>query len=254
MKKVIVIPARLNSSRLPKKVLLDLSGKTILQRVYEQCNKLSNVKTFIATDSKLIKHESLKFTQNVIMTKSTHESGTDRVVEAVSKIDCDLIVNVQGDEPFINPNTIKKLFESIQNKNVSMSSVCERINEKDQLISENSVKVVLDENDNAIYFSRSVIPCVRDGIQTIFDKNGKIYSKYNFYKHVGIYGYTKDFLKVYSKIKKSELEKLEKLEQLRVLQSGIKIKMIKTKNKSFGIDTIKDYKNAKKIIRNEKFF
>lgn len=251
MKRVIIIPARLKSSRLPNKVLLDLNGKTILQRVYDQCNKLNNVKTYIATDSKLIKQESLKFTQNVIMTKTTHESGTERLVEAISKIDCELIVNVQGDEPFISPNTINKLFKSLENKHIAMSSVCERINDKDELIGENSVKVVLDENDNALYFSRSVIPYVRDGIDSVFDKNGEIYSKYNFYKHVGIYGYTKDFFKVYSKMKKSELEKLEKLEQLKVLQSGIKIKMIKTENKSFGIDTISDYQKAKKIINYE---
>jgi len=244
MKRVIVIPARLNSSRLPNKVLLDLKGKTVLQRVFEQCLKVINVKIYIATDSELIREKSLAFTQNVIMTKSTHESGTERVVEAVSNIDCNIVVNVQGDEPFINPRLIENLFDSLENETVLMASVMERITEKEELINSNSVKVITDDNQDALYFSRSVIPFIRDGIETILDKNGKISSDYNFYRHVGIYGYKKSFLTGYSKMNESALEKLEKLEQLRVLENGVKIKMIKTNYKSLGIDTIEDYNKA----------
>ena len=244
MKRVIVIPARLNSSRLPNKVLLDLKGKTVLQRVFEQCLKVRNVKIYIATDSELIRQKSLVFTQNVIMTKSTHESGTERVVEAVSNIDCNIVVNVQGDEPFINPILIENLFDSLENETVLMASVMERITEKEELINSNSVKVITDDNQDALYFSRSVIPFIRDGIETILDKNGKISSDYNFYRHVGIYGYKKSFLTGYSKMNESALEKLEKLEQLRVLENGVKIKMIKTNYKSLGIDTIEDYNKA----------
>jgi len=244
MKRVIVIPARLNSSRLPNKVLLDLKGKTVLQRVFEQCLKVINVKIYIATDSELIREKSLAFTQNVIMTKSTHESGTERVVEALSNIDCNIVVNVQGDEPFINPILIENLFDSLENETVLMASVMERITEKEELINSNSVKVITDDNQDALYFSRSVIPFIRDGIETILDKNGKISSDYNFYRHVGIYGYKKSFLTGYSKMNESALEKLEKLEQLRVLENGVKIKMIKTNYKSLGIDTIEDYNKA----------
>lgn len=248
MKRVIVIPARLNSSRLPNKVLLDLKGKTVLQRVFEQCLKVRNVKIYIATDSELIRQKSLVFTQNVIMTKSTHESGTERVVEAVSNIDCNIVVNVQGDEPFINPILIENLFDSLENETVLMASVMERITEKEELINSNSVKVITDDNQDALYFSRSVIPFIRDGIETILDKNGKISSDYNFYRHVGIYGYKKSFLTAYSKMNESTLEKLEKLEQLRVLENGVKIKMIKTNYKSLGIDTIEDYNKALNLI------
>ena len=244
MKRVIVIPARLNSSRLPNKVLLDLKGKTVLQRVFEQCLKVINVKIYIATDSELIREKSLAFTQNVIMTKSTHESGTERVVEALSNIDCNIVVNVQGDEPFINPILIENLFDSLENETVLMASVMERITEKEELINSNSVKVITDDNQDALYFSRSVIPFIREGIETILDENGKISSDYNFYRHVGIYGYKKSFLTGYSKMNESALEKLEKLEQLRVLENGVKIKMIKTNYKSLGIDTIEDYNKA----------
>ena len=153
MKRVVVIPARLNSSRLPYKVLLDLKGKTVLQRVFEQCLKVKNAEIYIATDSELIREKSLAFTKNVIMTKSTHESGTERVVEAVSSIDCNIVVNVQGDEPFINPILIENLFDSLENDDVLMSSVMERITEKKDLINPNSVKVITDDNEDALYFS-----------------------------------------------------------------------------------------------------
>ena len=249
MKRVIVIPARLNSSRLPNKVLLDLKGKTVLQRVFEQCLKVKNVEIYIATDSELIRKKSLSFTNNVIMTKSTHESGTERVVEAVSNIDCKFVVNVQGDEPFINPTLIENLFYSLEKDNVMISSVMQRITEKKDLINPNSVKVITDDNENAIYFSRAVIPFVRNGLDNILDEKGKISNKYNFFRHVGIYGYKKSFLTTYSKMNESTLEKLEKLEQLRVLENGLKIKMIKTNHKSLGIDTIQDYNKALKLIK-----
>jgi len=250
MKRVVVIPARLNSSRLPNKVLLDLKGKTVLQRVFEQCLKVKNAEIYIATDSELIREKSLAFTKNVIMTKSTHESGTERVVEAVSNIDCNIVVNVQGDEPFINPILIENLFDSLENDDVLMSSVMERITEKKDLINPNSVKVITDDNEDALYFSRAVIPFVRNGIENILDEKGKISNEYNFYRHVGIYGYKKSFLTTYSEMNESTLEKLEKLEQLRVLENGVKIKMIRTNYKSLGIDTIEDYNKALKLINN----
>lgn len=251
MNRVVVIPARLNSSRLPNKVLLDLKGKTVLQRVFEQCLKVKNAEIYIATDSELIRENSSAFTKNVIMTKSTHESGTERVVEAISNIDCNIVVNVQGDEPFINPMLIENLFESLENDDVFMSSVMQRITEKEDLINPNSVKVVTDVNDNALYFSRASIPFVRNGIENILNEKGKISNEYQFYKHVGIYGFKKSFLTNYSEMNESILEKLEKLEQLRVLENGIKIKMIKTNYKSLGIDTIEDYNRALKLINND---
>ena len=251
MERVIVIPVRLNSSRLPNKVLLDLKGKTVLQRVFEQCLKVRNVKTYIATDNELIRYKSLEFTQNVIMTKPSHESGTERVVEAISNIDCNLVVNVQGDEPFINPILIEELFASLEDETVLIGSVMQRITEKEDLINPNSVKVITDYSQNAIYFSRSVIPFIRNGIETILNEEGKISTDYNFYRHVGLYGYKKSFLTSYSKMNESNLEKLEKLEQLRILENGVKIKMIETKYKSLGIDTIEDYNKALNLINDD---
>jgi len=153
MKKVIIIPARLDSSRLPKKVLLDLKGKTVLQRVYEQCLKVKNVHgVYIATDSIEIKEVCETFTNNVIITKSTHKSGTDRIGEAVSAIDCDIVINVQGDEPFIEPSLIEALVNSFVNSEISMSSAMSKISNVKDLQNTNVVKVVTDLHNNALFF------------------------------------------------------------------------------------------------------
>ena len=163
MKKVIIIPARLDSSRLPKKVLLDLKGKTVIQRVYEQCLKVKNVDgVYIATDSIEIKEVCETFTNQVIITKSTHQSGTDRIGEAVSAIACDIVINVQGDEPFIEPSLIEALVNSFSNSDISMSSAMSKINNVKDLHNTNVVKVVTDLHNNALFFSRSLLPFPRD--------------------------------------------------------------------------------------------
>ena len=249
MKKIIIIPARLNSSRLPKKLLLDLCGKTILRRVYEQCTKVNNVKVYIATDSLLIKNEAASFTKNIIMTKTSHISGTERVVEAASNINCDMIVNVQGDEPFINPKLIEDLFNSLEKSDTIVSSAMQRIVEKKVLINPNCVKVITDKNNDAICFSRSIMPLIKEGFEKVWDYKGKIYDRFDFYKHIGVYAYKKEFLDSYSKLKKSSLENLERLEQLRVIENGIRINMIETKYNSVSIDTMEDYKSALEMIK-----
>ena len=245
MKKVIVIPARLDSSRLPKKVLLDLKGKTVIQRVYEQCLKVSNIDAvYIATDSNEIKEVCNSFTGDVIFTKSTHQSGTDRIGEAVALIDCDIVINVQGDEPFIEPTLIEELVNSFENSEISMASAMSRINDVKDLQNSNVVKVTVDDQKNALYFSRSLIPFPRDFKELLsFDK---VLEKHVFYKHIGIYGYRKDFLVSYVNMKQSYLEKVEKLEQLRALENGFKIKMIEAKSSLIGIDTQEDYEEALK--------
>ena len=245
MKKVIVIPARLDSSRLPKKVLLDLKGKTVIQRVYEQCLKVSNIDAvYIATDSLEIKDICDTFTSNVMLTKSTHQSGTDRIGEAVAFIDCDIVINVQGDEPFIEPTLIEELVNSFENSEISMASAMSRINDVKDLQNSNVVKVTVDDQKNALYFSRSLIPFPRDFKELLsFDK---VLEKHVFYRHIGIYGYRKDFLVSYVNIKQSYLEKVEKLEQLRALENGFKIKMIEAKSSLIGIDTQEDYEEALK--------
>ena len=245
MKKVIIIPARLDSSRLPKKVLLDLKGKTVIQRVYEQCLKVKNVDgVYIATDSIEIKEVCETFTNNVIITKSTHKSGTDRIGEAVSAIDCDIVINVQGDEPFIEPSLIEALVNSFSNSEISMSSAMSKINNVKDLQNTNVVKVVTDFHNNALFFSRSLIPFPRD-VKEISIAN-EVIEESQFFRHIGIYGYRKDFLLHFVNLKQSYLEKVEKLEQLRALENGFKIKMIEASSSLIGIDTQEDYEEALK--------
>jgi 3-deoxy-manno-octulosonate cytidylyltransferase (CMP-KDO synthetase) len=245
MKKVIIIPARLDSSRLPKKVLLDLKGKTVIQRVYEQCLKVKNVDgVYIATDSIEIKEVCETFTNNVIITKSTHKSGTDRIGEAVSAIDCDIVINVQGDEPFIEPSLIEALVNSFSNSEISMSSAMSKINNVKDLQNTNVVKVVTDLHNNALFFSRSLIPFPRD-VKEISIAN-EVIEESQFFRHIGIYGYRKDFLLHFVNLEQSYLEKVEKLEQLRALENGFKIKMIEANSSLIGIDTQEDYEEALK--------
>ena len=245
MKKVIIIPARLDSSRLPKKVLLDLKGKTVIQRVYEQCLKVKNVdEVYVATDSLEIKEVCETFTNQVIITKSTHQSGTDRIGEAISDIACDIVINVQGDEPFIEPSLIEALVNSFSNSDISMSSAMSKINNIKDLQNTNVVKVVTDLHNNALFFSRSLIPFPRD-VKEISIAN-EMLKKYQFFRHIGIYGYRKDFLLKFVNMEQSYLEKIEKLEQLRALENGFKIKMIETDSSLMGIDTREDYEEALK--------
>jgi 3-deoxy-manno-octulosonate cytidylyltransferase (CMP-KDO synthetase) len=245
MKKVIVIPARIDSSRLPKKVLLDLKGRTVIQRVYEQCLKVANIDAvYIATDSNEIKEVCNSFTGDVIFTKSTHQSGTDRIGEAVALIDCDIVINVQGDEPFIDPTLIEELVNSFENSEISMSSAMSKIDDVNDLQNSNVVKVTVDNQNNALYFSRSLIPFPRDHKELLI--SNKELEKFPVYRHIGIYGYRKEFLLDYIKMNQSYLEKVEKLEQLRALENGFKIKMIEAKHSLSGIDTQEDYEEALK--------
>jgi len=245
MKKIIIIPARLNSSRLPKKVLLDLKGKTVIQRVYEQCLKVKNVDgVYIATDSIEVKEVCESFTDKVVITKSTHQSGTDRIGEAVSAIDCDIVINVQGDEPFIEPSLIEAVVNSFSNSDISMSSAMSKINNIKDLQNTNVVKVVTDLHNNALFFSRSLIPFPRDVKEISIAK--EVLEKGQFYRHIGIYGYRKDFLLKFVNMEQSYLEKVEKLEQLRALENGFKIKMIEANSSLIGIDTREDYEEVLK--------
>jgi len=238
MKTIVVIPARLQSSRLPNKLLLELGGKSIIQRVYEQCIKAKGIAdVYIAVDHQSLKDHCEFFSDKVIVTGNHHQSGTDRIAEAISNIDCNAVINVQGDEPFIDPELISELAKEIQN-NSMVSAMCP-IKTTFELKDSNNVKVVTDINSKAIYFSRSIIPFNREGVD---------FSQLSYYKHLGIYGYTKAFLIEFSKMKPTYLEQTEKLEQLRVLENGFSIKMVKTQHSAIGIDTLEDYNNAKKLV------
>lgn len=233
-----VIPARYGSTRLPAKALAMIHGKPMIRHVYERCLKaklLSEV--LVATDDKRIFDAVINFGGNAAMTSKSHKSGTDRIGEAVRNIKCDIVVNIQGDEPMIAPGNIDKAIKPlISDKSINVSSLCYKISDYKEINNPNVVKVVLDSNSNALYFSRSVIPFNRDNI------------KAEYFKHIGLYVYRKDYLMKLIKMKPSRLELSEKLEQLRILESGEKIKVIETKIDSHSVDTLADLRKIKNII------
>lgn len=239
MKKVIaVIPARYGSTRYPGKPLINIGGKTMIQRVYEQVSKSRLIEeTIVATDDKRIQDEVIKFGGKVMLTSNKHETGTDRIAEAARRINCEVIVNVQGDEPFIDYKVIDSAIKPVINdKNLCVSTLATKYigNLKDK----NKVKVVFDNNNNALYFSRSIIP---------FDLKNRGEAEY--YKHIGLYVYRKNFLLKFNKSKQTKIEKAESLEQLRILSMGEKIRIVITKKDSLSIDTISDYNKAKKQVK-----
>jgi len=237
MKTVVVIPARLESTRLPNKVILDIGGKPLIQRVFEQVKKSKKVSDiFIATDSEKIIKLVESFGGKAILTSSKHQSGTDRIAEAVQNLETDFIINVQGDEPLISPNLIDSLISVLENDDeVSFVSAMRKIDNLEDLDNPNCVKVITDFSQNAIYFSRSKIPFSRDN------------DFQNYFQHIGIYGYKKDFLLKYSQLPQTVLEQTEKLEQLRAIENGFKIRMVETEYKSIGVDTLADLEKVRQI-------
>lgn len=238
MKPAIIIPARLRSTRLPNKVLLDLAGKPVIQRVYEAClkSKLCN-DIYIAVDDPTVQQACAKFTDKVIFTSPDHSSGTSRMTEAIKHIDADLVINVQGDEPFIDAATIDQLISALTDShNAEIASAFSRIKTEKELNNPNLVKVVTDNYSNAIYFSRFPIPYNRDNQQV---------NPENYKKHIGIYGYKRTFLENFSLLTPSFLENSEKLEQLRFIENGYKIKMIEVSAFEKGIDTPEDLQWAR---------
>ena len=243
-KTVAVIPSRYESSRLAGKPLLKLGDKTIIQLVYEQVSKAKYLdEVIIATDDQRIYEHVKSFNANVAMTSKEHKSGTDRIAElAEANHDWGIIVNVQGDEPFINPEDIDASLEPfLHDPELEMLSIYHYLNDESEIKNPNNVKVVTDNNDFALYFSRSVIPCLRDAHE--YSTNS-----FRYKKHLGLYVYRRETLLRYSKLNESNLEVFEKLEQLRALENQIKIKMIEVKSQSIGIDTQADYEKALRII------
>ena len=236
-----VIPARYSSTRLPGKPLEDIGGKSLIQRVYEQAKKsklLSDV--IIATDDKRILSHAEEFGGKAVMTSKRHRSGTDRIVEALKGVKSDIVVNIQGDEPFIDPKDIDKALQPLmRDKKLNVSTLCVRMRNNNEVSNPNSVKVVFDKLNNAIYFSRGVI---RYSEKPDVKKN-------KYFKHIGLYAYRTDFLNKFARTPQSDLEKAEKLEQLRILEMGEKIKVIVTKNDTMGIDTKEDLIAARKMAQ-----
>ena len=221
---VAIIPARYQSSRFPGKPLAQILGKPMIQWVYEKVASVQEIEdVYVATDDERIYKEVQKFGGKAIMTGEC-SCGSDRVYQACKDIDAEIIVNIQGDEPAIKVDMIRDLIRAFDDSRVDMATLKSEI-EGEDVANPNIVKVITDKNNDAIYFSRSVIPYNRDKVQGI-----------KYYKHIGVYGYKKQFLEKYVKMSQSELEKTESLEQLRVLENGYKIRVLETRHQSIGVD------------------
>lgn len=239
-KKVIgVIPARFGSTRLEGKPLIPIKGKPMIEWVIRgtQKSKLLN-EIFVATDDVRIAEVAQKCGVKAVMTPSELPTGTDRIWQAVQNIDADIVINIQGDEPLITGNVIDSLAEPLlQDEKLSMATLAHEIS-LEELNSPNVVKVILDQFNNGIYFSRFAIPYTRAEAKAPFA----------CFKHVGLYGYRKSFLKIFCETPMTDLEKLESLEQLRALYLGEKIRVIKTAFKSVGVDVAEDILKVEKFL------
>lgn len=240
MKFIAIIPARYSSSRFPGKPLAQICGKPMIQRVYENvviCKDVSEI--YVATDDERIYQAVVNFGGKAIMTSASHSCGTDRLAECARKLnlsDDDVILNIQGDEPLIRPEMVQDLISIFYDHSVYMGTLKKEITLNEEIENSNVVKVITDVNNDALYFSRYSIPFVR---------NEGIIKKY---KHIGVYGYTKQFLLKFSGMNKTPLEQTESLEQLRVLENGFKIRVKETKYQTIGVDTKEQLKQVEKYI------
>ena len=247
-----VIPARYASSRFPGKALALLDSRTMLEHVYQRVSMaryLSSV--IIATDDDRIAREARRFGARVQMTRSDHLSGTDRVAEVASAFDdAELVVNIQGDEPLIDPDAIDTaVLPLLEEPAIPMGTLKKRIEDPREISDPNVVKVVTDRFENAIYFSRSTIPFPRDPAGLGADGCEGAGSIVTHYKHIGLYVYRRDFLLRYSGFPVGALEKTEKLEQLRALENGFKIRVVETDYESLGVDTPADLERVEALFR-----
>ncbi len=236
-----MIPARYSATRFPGKLMKDLGGKSVIQRTYEAAIS-SNLfeEVYVVTDSEIISKNIMDAGGNVIMSQKEHECGSDRIAEAVASIAADIVINVQGDEPFIDAVSLTKLIEAFKNdtkKEIDLASLKVEITSKEAIEDPNNVKVITDNFGFALYFSRSVIP---------FHRDKEIAVKY--YKHKGVYAFRKQALLDFYHMDVTPLEASEKIEAIRYLEVGKKIKMIETDIEAVGIDTPEDLEKAKKYL------
>ena len=286
LRAVAIIPARFDSTRFPGKPLSSLKGKLLIQYVFEQVSSAKLIEAvFVATDDKRIFDAVTGFGGKAVMTSSSHTCGTDRIAEAAKNIECDIIINVQGDEPFIKSEMVDDTVRLLaDDPRAAISTLVKKTANIDEILSPHVVKVVMDNEGFALYFSRSPIPYYRDewqmqiteyrpalsgveGTQNTYNPPSPPFSKggmggfvcelitpnpelstFFCYKHIGIYGFRKDVLINFSTMAQSSLEKIEKLEQLRALASGMKIKVKETMHDSFGIDTVEDLRKAEEWL------
>jgi 3-deoxy-manno-octulosonate cytidylyltransferase (CMP-KDO synthetase) len=250
MTSMVIIPARYDSTRFPGKPLYPLRGKPVIQHVYENSKRAELVDDITTTtDSETIFENVLAFGGKAVMTDKTHPSGTDRIAEVAGSSDCDIIVNVQGDEPLIRPEMIKDVITILADKRASMGSLYKKIENTKEIADPNVVKVVFDEEGFALYFSRAPIPFSRDDWRNLNDVSQIPHGSYVIaYKHIGIYSYRKEALLAFARMKPTKLEQTEKLEQLRALENGMKIKLKETCFETYGIDTPEDLERVEKCL------
>lgn len=247
MKTVIVIPARYGSTRLPGKPLLRMTGKYLIQHVYEQACRARGVsRVIVATDDSRIETAVRSFDGEVRMTGRNHPSGTDRVAEVARGVDADVVVNLQGDEPLIRPESLEHVADLARRPGVDLATLAIPITSAGQWHNPNCVKVVLDDAGRALYFSRSPIPYVRDG-EPSFREEGSA-----FHQHLGLYAYRRDFLLELARTPPCRLEQLEKLEQLRVLAMGRHIQVGVEHEAGLGVDTYEDYLQFVEMWRSQR--
>ena len=235
-----MIPARYAASRFPAKLMQNLAGKTVILRTYEAtiATKLFS-EVYVVTDSDIIYDEIISHGGKAIMSKKEHESGSDRIAEAVANVDCDIVVNVQGDEPFTERESLEKVLEVFKgdaDKNIDLASLMVEIKDWEEINNPNTVKVIVDQNDFALYFSRSPIP---------FPRDKSLDSKY--FKHKGIYAFRKQALLDFTVLPMQFLEATEKIECIRYLEYGKRIKMVETNVQGIEIDTPEDLERAKRL-------
>ncbi|MDQ0475870.1 3-deoxy-manno-octulosonate cytidylyltransferase [Chryseobacterium sp. MDT2-18] len=242
MKTIAVIPARYEASRFPGKLMQILGEKTVIATTYQNVVETELFdEVFVATDSEIIFNEIQSSGGNVVMT-GKHETGSDRIAEAVANIDCDIVVNVQGDEPFLKTEPLKKLisvFNDDLDGQISLASLKIKLTEIEEIENPNNVKVITDNQGLALYFSRSVIPYPRETSVTA-----------EYFKHIGVYAFRKSALLNFAKLKMRPLEIAEKIECIRYLEYGMKIKMIETDFVGVGIDVPEDLEKARRILKN----
>lgn len=248
MKFIGIIPARYASTRFPGKPLAVLGGKTVIQRVYEQASSVLE-EAYVATDDARIFNTVEAFGGRAVMTRADHKSGTDRIEEAAEKIgtDADVIINVQGDEPFIQRSQIETLMQLFENTETQIGTLGKRFESIDAALNPNSPKIVTDLQGFALYFSRSIIPFVRGQEQTVW------LEKYPFLKHLGLYAYRREVLREVTKLPQSPLEIAESLEQLRWLENGYRIRVGLTDVETVGIDTPEDLQRAEEFLKERAF-
>ncbi len=248
MKIIGIIPSRYASQRLPAKSLADICGQPMVQRVYERAKRsrlLTDV--IVATDDERIAAAVTKFGGKSAMTPSTIQSGSDRVAAVARTLDADIIVNVQGDEPLIEPAMIDQTVQLLVDDAAAVvGTAVKKISLLDELLTPNTVKVVIDKNAYALYFTRSLVPYVRDSAEVTEWLKGTV-----FYKHFGIYAYRGSFLQHYSSLTQTPLEQAEKLEQLRILEHGYRIKVAVTEFDSIPVDTQEDLDRVRAKVKAE---